>query len=150
MTLIDTNLRKGFPSQEEFSDDPLLEKPSVLVVEDEPLIRMGIADYLQDRGFRVFEAASADEAMRLLDYGDTRISLIFSDIQLGPGSNGIDLAAWTKVHYPDVRIALTSGNSRLVEDARMHEEAAAIFAKPYDFMKLTHALRALIAAGNDP
>jgi hypothetical protein len=49
-----------------------------------------------------------------------------------------------------VRIALTSGNPKLVGDARAHEEPAAVFAKPYDFLKLSHALRALIAVGNDP
>jgi CheY-like chemotaxis protein len=149
MTLLDSELRSDFARSD---DGPKLAtaRPSILVVEDEPLIRMALSDFLQDRGFKVFEAASAGEAMRFLCYGDTDVSLIFSDIQLGPGCNGIDLAVWSKVHYPDVRIALTSGNPKLVGDARAHEEPAAVFAKPYDFLKLSHALRALIAAGNDP
>src|SRR5215475_12013650 len=108
MTIVDKNLRKGFAEAVEVLDEPKPARPSILVVEDEPLIRMAIADYLQDRDFKVFEAASADEAMRFLDYGDIDVSLIFSDIQLGPGSNGIDLAVWAKGHYPDVRVALAS------------------------------------------
>jgi DNA-binding response OmpR family regulator len=150
MTLIDHRALTRFTGSEEETGGNAAERASVLVVEDEPLIRMAIADYLQDHGFKVFEAANADEAMRFLQYGDVNVSLVFSDIQLGPGCNGIDLAVWSKIHFPDVRIALTSGNPKLVEDARLHEEAVAVFAKPYEFRRLTIALKALIAAGNDP
>jgi CheY-like chemotaxis protein len=151
MTLLESNShREQRAEASQVPSERAKVRPSILVVEDEPLIRMALSDFLQDRGFKVFEAASAGEAMRFLCYGDTDVSLIFSDIQLGPGCNGIDLAVWSKVHYPDIRVALTSGNPKYIEDARAHEEPAAVFSKPYDFLKLSHALHALIAAGNDP
>jgi len=151
MTLLERNAHhREFAQPDKAPDNSAKAKPSILVVEDEPLIRMALADYLQDRGFKVFEAASAGEAMRFLCYGETEVSLIFSDIQLGPGCDGIDLAVWSKVHFPHVRIALASGNAKLIADARAHEEPAAVFSKPYDFSRVTSALRALITVGNDP
>jgi CheY-like chemotaxis protein len=53
----------------------------VLIVDDEPLLRMAAADYLTDAGFEVVEAGSAGEAMRVLDERKD-ISVLFSDIQM--------------------------------------------------------------------
>jgi two-component system, response regulator PdtaR len=60
------------------------QSPTVLVVEDEVLVRMVIADYLRDCGFRVLEASTADEAMRVLGTNE-RVDIVFSDVQM-PGS----------------------------------------------------------------
>ena len=59
-------------------------KVVVLVVEDEPLLRMGIVDHLEEEGFTVFEAANADEAIVVLSNNAT-IQILFTDIDM-PGS----------------------------------------------------------------
>lgn len=58
---------------------------TVLVVEDEVLLRLVVAEYLRDCGFKVIEAAHADEAVMVLKQPDLRIDVLFSDIEM-PGS----------------------------------------------------------------
>ena len=60
------------------------EAPTVLVVEDEVLIRMAIADYLRDCGYRVVEAGNSHEAVRVLKT-DVYIDVVFTDVHM-PGS----------------------------------------------------------------
>jgi two-component system, response regulator PdtaR len=54
---------------------------AVLIVEDEPLIRMGAVSLIEDAGFEVYEAASADAAIALLERHE-EISLIFTDVNI--------------------------------------------------------------------
>jgi CheY-like chemotaxis protein len=58
---------------------------TILVVEDDVLVRMPISQYLRDCGYRVIEAVNADEAMAVLLHRETPIDLVFSDIEM-PGS----------------------------------------------------------------
>ena len=57
----------------------------VLVVEDDVLIRMAIAEYLRDCGYKVIEAVSADEALAVLEHIEAKLDVVFSDIEM-PGS----------------------------------------------------------------
>jgi two-component system, response regulator PdtaR len=84
----------------------------ILVVEDEPLIRMHGIDILEDAGFDVLEAANADEAMVILNAG-TQVHLVFSDVDMPGSIDGLDLAQLVSQRWPAVRVLLTSGNHRL-------------------------------------
>ncbi|MGZ5904834.1 MAG: response regulator, partial [Reyranella sp.] len=75
-------------------DEPVL-PPTVLVVEDEILVRTVIAAYLRDCGFDVVEAGSADEAVRVLEAG-VRIDIVFSDINMPGSLDGFGLAQWLR------------------------------------------------------
>lgn len=81
---------------------------TVLVVEDETMVRMPIAEYLRDCGYNVVEAGDASEAIAAMD-ADTSVNLVFSDIRMPGKMDGIGLAAWFRSHYPDVPVLLTSG-----------------------------------------
>lgn len=85
------------------------EKPCVLVVEDEFLVRYNIADELRETGFKVVEANSADEAWSYLSAGG-RADVIFSDVQMPGSMNGIEFAQKVAEQYPHIRLILTSGN----------------------------------------
>jgi len=61
------------------TDKPNLQE-TVLLVEDEVLVRMPIAQYLRDCGYKVIEAVNADEAMAVLLHKDTVVDIVFSDI----------------------------------------------------------------------
>jgi CheY-like chemotaxis protein len=112
---------------------------TILVVEDEILARMAAADCLRDCGYRVLEAADADEA-RILLRASEPIEVVFSDITM-PGMNGLALAAWIAKEFPDVKIVLTSGDSANAPAAR----AFAIFVpKPYDFGTLARVMKQLV------
>ena len=74
------------------SADPLqvarADVETILVVEDEVLIRWVVAEYLRECGYQVIEAADAGEAVKLLRTAATEVDLVFSDVQLGDGLDG--------------------------------------------------------------
>jgi two-component system, response regulator PdtaR len=81
---------------------------TVLIVEDETLVRMPIAEYLRDCGYNVVEAGCANEAIEAVEAAGP-VSLVFSDIRMPGKMDGVDLAGWFSNHYPDVPVLLTSG-----------------------------------------
>lgn len=81
---------------------------TVLLVEDEPRVMETVAFQLSDLGFRVLVAADAEEGLRLLGQ-NTGVDLLFADVVLGPGKNGIDLALEARRKYPDLKVLCTSG-----------------------------------------
>jgi CheY-like chemotaxis protein len=82
---------------------------TALLVDDEELVRMSTADMLSDLGYKVVEAASAEEALRLLN-GGLRADLIVTD-HLMPGMNGTDLARSVRLQRPNIQVLLISGYS---------------------------------------
>jgi CheY-like chemotaxis protein len=69
---------------------------TVLVVEDDVLIRMPIAQYLRDCGYKVIEAANGDEAMAVLSHKETVVDVVFTDIEMPGALDGFGLAKWTR------------------------------------------------------
>ena len=102
---------------------------SVLVVEDEALVRMSIVDFLEDQGFEVFEAKDAAEALLLLA-GKPTISVMFTDVDMPGGMDGLRLAAAVRDRWPPVKIIVTSGH-RSVDQGDLPDEAI-FFSKPYN------------------
>lgn len=87
---------------------PSIPRYTILVVEDEALIRMGICDYLDSVGYKVLEAANADEALAVLE-SDQRIDLLLTDIDMPGSMDGLRLAAAVADRWPPVRIIVLSG-----------------------------------------
>ena len=116
---------------------------TILVVEDELLIRLAISDYLRDCGYRVFEAANANDAQQILR-ADEPVEVLFSDIDLGPGMNGFALARWVRQEYPAVRIVLTSGVVRSAEDAAELCDGPFV-RKPYSYEMLADQIKQMLA-----
>jgi DNA-binding NtrC family response regulator len=108
-----------------------MEGPAVLIAEDEMLIRFALSDCLAERGFRVFEAASASEAIDVLEQ-EPEIELVFTDIRMPGPMNGIDLANWIHAHRPGLPIVLTSGDARKAEVAAKMTPEEPFIPKPYD------------------
>ena len=90
--------------------------PTVLVVDDEILVRMVIAAYLRDCGFDVVEAGNADEAVRVLEVG-IRVDIVFSDVNMPGSLDGFGLAQWLRRERPGLNIILTSGAAQGAKDA---------------------------------
>jgi two-component system, response regulator PdtaR len=84
---------------------------TVLVVEDEPIIRMAAIDLVEELGFTALEAASADEAIAILE-ANTGIHVIFTDIQMAGSMDGLDLAAYARNRWPPVEFIIVSGEMR--------------------------------------
>ena len=126
--------------------DPKERCPAILVVEDEVLIRLVIADYLRECGFKVYEAGTALEAIAVLESNKASIDLVFSDIRLPGETNGFALAQWVRMNRPGVPVVLTSGDSKKSEAAKELCENEPFFAKPYDVQLVVAHIRTLIDA----
>jgi CheY-like chemotaxis protein len=79
-------------------------KPTVLVVEDVPVVRMLLAKLLRGAGFQVVEAANGEDAIRIVEAGRP-IQLVLSDVHM-PGAriDGLDLARWLHKHRPGLKV----------------------------------------------
>lgn len=80
----------------------------VLVVEDEPMIRIVAADALADHGIMAWEAGDAQEALKELEQ-HPRIGLVFTDVNMPGQMDGLDLAHEVSATRPDMRVIVTSG-----------------------------------------
>ena len=102
------------PSDDRSSDE--VRPSTVLVLEPEILVRMIIADYLRDCGFKVFEGVTADDVVAVLESGQ-KIDIIFAEVQLGGRMDGFGLAQWVRDKQPDTDVILTSGIARAADKA---------------------------------
>jgi CheY-like chemotaxis protein len=128
--------------------EPTTPSPTVLVVEDEVLIRLVIADYLRECGYRVHEAADAAEAVAVLESGTVSIDIVFSDVQMPGEMDGFGLARWVRAHQPKVRVILTSSVERSADIAATLCEAGPLLEKPYEAHGVVDRIRQLIARSN--
>jgi CheY-like chemotaxis protein len=110
---------------------------TILVVEDEFLVRFDISDCLRRADYRVLDVPSAEKAMAVFTAGEA-VNILISDIYLGPGMDGVQLATWVRSNFPDVRILLTSGWA-VAEDAS--PDGVVFVPKPYTHDQLLLKLR---------
>jgi CheY-like chemotaxis protein len=82
---------------------------TVLVVEDEALLRVSLVDILRDEGFGVVEAASAHEAITILQT-TTPVDIVMTDVRMPGTIDGVGLARFIRAHRPALKIIMTSGN----------------------------------------
>jgi len=109
------------------SSEPACPPQTILFVEDEPVIRMDMAEFLRDCGYRVHEASNVAEATAELE-AKFAIDLVFTDINLGPGPNGLELADWVLNNRPGVKVIVTTGEAA---DRQAPPGVGPILPKPY-------------------
>jgi DNA-binding NtrC family response regulator len=116
-------------------------RPSiVLVVEDEILIRLALADHLRDSGVTVYEAANGAEAVDLLTHHGGDIDAIFTDIMMPGPIDGLALYSWATEHCPGVPVILTSGVQHQDPIVCHLESAGLFFLKPYNMDRVAALL----------
>lgn len=84
---------------------------TALLVDDEDVVRLSTADMLSDLGYQVVEAASAEEALRVVE-GGLHVDLVITD-HLMPGMTGTDLARTLRAHRPDLLVLIVSGYAQV-------------------------------------
>lgn len=113
--------------------------PTVLLVEDEVLIRLMIAEELRGRGIQVLEASSAEEALTVLASA-LPVHLLFTDIHLPGAMNGVALASLARMRYPHLKLIITSS-----QEPAGAAIADSFIPKPYDLPAVTRQVEALLA-----
>ncbi len=114
---------------------------SILVVEDEPFVRMDISETLAAAGYVVLEAGNADEAIRLLEI-HPEIQALFTDIDMPGSMNGLKLATAVRDRWPPIQILITSGH-RFICDVDLPVEGH-FFSKPYDPSQVVRTVRNMV------
>lgn len=115
---------------------------TILVVEDEVLIRLMISEYLREFGFKVVEARDAAEARRIL-WSDEPVEVVFSDVRMPGDMNGLGLARWIERNKPGVGVVLTSAYVS-PEDMAGQAAEAGIVPKPYAPCEVLERIRSTI------
>jgi CheY-like chemotaxis protein len=119
------------------------EAATILVVEDEVLIRLMIAEYLREFGYTVVEARNAAEAREILR-SDEAVEIVFSDIRMPGEMNGLGLAQWIERNKPGVGVVLTSAYVSPADLAAHTATVPAIVPKPYAPNEVLSHIRAAI------
>jgi len=117
------------------------ERPTVLVVEDEVLIRLSIADELRNQGIHVLEASNADEALTILERA-LPIQVLFTDIRMPGRLDGLGLSRLARERYPRIKLILTSSHQ---SQGYARDSADVFVFKPYDLSAVVHQVEALLA-----
>lgn len=128
---------------------PIVEdrKPSLLIVEDEAMIRLALSDYLQDCGFTVLDVTNAAEALAVLQAGTFAVDLVLTDVRMPGEMDGFGLARWIREHRPGLPVLITTGDKAKGEMATDLCGKHPIIEKPHDFkLVLTHVRAAIDAA----
>jgi two-component system, response regulator PdtaR len=120
---------------------PGVARACILLVEDEVLVRMALADQLRNAGYVVLEASNADEALDLLNTEGHGVQLLVSDIRMPGKMDGVELAREIRVHHPQIKIVLASGESF---SASHWGDTDGFFPKPYVAGRLIEHIKMLL------
>jgi CheY-like chemotaxis protein len=117
-------------------------KAAILVVENETLTRLWVADLLEENGFTVLEAEDANAALKVLE-ARPEVRLLFTDVQMPGSLNGMELAREVHARWPHVLLVITSGRERPTR-AEIPDDGRFV-AKPYSAEELLRQVNDLLS-----
>jgi two-component system, response regulator PdtaR len=109
---------------------------TILVAEDEVLVRHDIAEYLRSHGFNVVEANSAAEAIQVLRV-TLEVAAVFTDIRMPGTVDGVGLARYVQNHHPHIPVLITSGH---IPAGELPKDLGRLIDKPYDRARVMQAI----------
>lgn len=124
------------------------ERRAILFIEDEALIRELVAPVLADAGFQVEAAARAEDALLLFRRRIADFCAVVTDVNLGPGLTGWELARLIRELASDIPIVYVTGNPQEFEAHAVSNSI--LFPKPYDAEEVASILRVLVESGASP
>lgn len=116
----------------------------ILVVEDEPLIRLGLVSVIEEAGYIALEAANADAAIRVLE-ADSSVRLVVTDVDMPGSMDGIKLAHYVNRKWPPIKLIVISGKIG-VKPGEL-PEGARFMGKPYQEAALLDLMKTMTAQG---
>ncbi len=115
---------------------------TILVVEDEPSLRMLTRAVLEPRGYRILEAANGVEALQVWRQHEGTVHLLLTDIMMPEGMSGFNLATRLREYSPELRVIYTSGYSGDIAGGQIQlEEGQNFIQKPYSPQQLLEVVR---------
>lgn len=122
------------------------EGETVLVVDDEPTIRMLIGDTLAELGYRAIEVADAASSLKVLE-SDVNIDLLITDVGLPGGMNGKEMADAARAKRPKLKVLFITGYADNAAITNGHlEPGMDVMSKPFSMDKLAARIRSIIEA----
>jgi CheY-like chemotaxis protein len=119
---------------------------TVLVADDDALVRLCIAEYLRDCGYRVLEASNADEAIAILKKTDIQIDVVLSAVEMSGTMNGFGLAKHAREIRPGLEVILAGSAERAASEAGDLCQEGPMLRRPYDHQIVVERIRRLLAA----
>jgi DNA-binding response OmpR family regulator len=116
---------------------------TVLVVDDEPLVRALAVCALNDAGYATIEASDGREAWLLLQRSDARVDLVLTDVVM-PQLRGTELAALIRRHLPHIPVILLSAYDPAALQARGIDPPAELITKPFAIDELVRRVQAAL------
>ncbi len=120
----------------------------VLVIDDEPTIRMLISEVLEEHGYAVVEASDGPSAMRILR-SDVRIDLLITDVGLPNGMNGRQIADAARQGRPELKVLFITGYAENAVVGNGHlDKGMQVIAKPFEIDALARKIREIVEDGS--
>jgi signal transduction histidine kinase/ActR/RegA family two-component response regulator len=141
-SFVNSSPRESMP---ELAPDVRVRVPTVLIVEDEPLVRTLAAETIREHGFNVIDTAHGTDALDIIKAG-AEIDLLVSDVRL-PGVGGYQLADIALARRPNVKVILVTGFAQDPVPEKLTRAGVKIFYKPYDLDVLAASARELLKEG---
>jgi CheY-like chemotaxis protein len=124
---------------------------AVLVVDDQVLVRMSIAAYLRDCGYRVVEAAGPEEARLVIEHDEEHsLCIVLSGVAMPANGDGFGLAQWIRQRRPDLEVVLAGTPARAADAAGDICERGPTLARPYEPQVVLDRIRWLLSRRPPP
>jgi len=118
---------------------------TVMVVDDEPMLRHLMGTVLRKHKFRVLEADDGRHAVEQMEARGEKVDLVVTDVMM-PNMNGLELADWIAEHHPDVPIILVTGfNDAIFTDGVVSQTTLPLLLKPYKMAELVSMVQKILA-----
>lgn len=112
---------------------------TILIVEDEALVRFDLVDFFTDAGWRVLDAEDADQAIAILDR-HKEVRVVLTDVQMPGSMDGLKLAHYVRERFPPTVLFVVSGNAPLRPDEL--PDRTTFLPKPFDPHRLLRQIQA--------
>ena len=120
---------------------------TILVVEDEAIIRLEAVQMLEEAGFAAVEASNADDALKILEFRND-VRAVFTDINMPGTLDGLRLARAVRGRWPPIHLILTSG--LMLPNEEEFSANGRFIRKPYDAARVIKMLRELLDQNQSP
>ena len=122
---------------------------TILIVEDEPILRSMARDILEECGYRILEASSGREALDVWNQRANEIDLLLTDMVMPDGISGADLVEKLQTSQPRLKVVFTSGyTANEVNQKMLARTRASFLAKPYTHAELAKTVRDCLDQNN--